>query len=184
VSDFIYRGSQLSTEATQWSVGGNTAIAGVDVFGNVMYNDALDGDAITVLNAGVGKSFADGLLQAYAGVENRRINGDDTLDVVLTGKLDVALSPTVNIARNTDESLYTYELNLSHSCDLEFATLTVLGGVGRTDITNSTRNDYSSVGAELSRSFDHVTVSAGAYVVDSDTLDKDTISTVSLTYKF
>ena len=184
VSDFVYRGAAVSTEATQWKLGGNVGINGVDVFANVMYNDAFSGDDATFITAGVSKTFADELLDLYAGVEDRRINNDNTLDVLLVGKLNAILSPSVVLARNTEDSLYTYELNLRHSVETGIGKFCIVGGLGTTDVTNSVERDYSSVGVEYCKTIDNIDVNAGVYVVDSDDLNTDTISSVSLTYKF
>lgn len=184
VSDFIYRGAALSDEATQWSAGANVNVSGVDIFTNILHNDAFDGDDATLYNLGVGKSFADDLLTAYVGVENRRVDGDNTLDAIVSIEVSTVLSPTIVLARNTEDSLYTYELNLSHGVDVGFGTLSITGGIGSTEVTGNNRRDYSAVGAEFNKSFGDVDLQAGVHLVDSDDLDKDTISTVGLTYKF
>ena len=184
VSDFVYRGAAISGEATQWSAGANVDVSGISVFSNIMHNDAFDGDDATIFNAGVGKSFIDELLTAYIGVENRRVDGDNTLDVLATINVDTVLSPSVILARNTEDSLYTYELNLRHSVTTDIGKFCVVGGVGVTDVSNIVERDYSWVGAEYCKSLGDVDLNAGVYVVDSDDLSKDTVSSVSLSYKF
>ena len=184
VSDFVYRGSAVSTEATQWKLGGNVGLNGVDVFANVLHNDAFAGDDATFITAGVGKSFADNLLDAYIGIEDRKINNDNTLDVLLVGELNTVLSPSVVLARNTEDSLYTYELNLRHSIDSEIGKFCIVGGIGTTDVTDTVERDYTSVGVEYCKAIGEIDLNAGVYVVDSDDLARDTISAVSLTYKF
>lgn len=183
-SDYIYRGQQLSDESVQWTAGANANVGGTDLFVGLTHNDAFDGDDATLVTAGAGRAFLDELLEVYVGLENRRVDSDNKLDVFISSKLNTILNPTLLIARNTEDSLYTYELNLRHSVDVGFGKVCVVGGIGTTDVTNTNEREYTSVGAEFCKSLGDVDLSAGVHVVDSDDLDKDTVSVVSLAYKF
>jgi|TARA_R110000824_G_scaffold54248_9_gene149739 outer membrane usher protein FimD/PapC len=185
-SDFFRRGSLLSTESLQASVSQDLNLAGFNVGVGAFSNQSLDsGSDAYSLKGGVSKSFWD-LLSVYGGIEHfEEVSGAATLDVNLELSLDTVLNPSLFIARNTDKTLYTYEVSAGHSLDVKVAELGLNASYGRTEATSSTDVDYYSLGASLSRSIsDNASVGAGLDYVDSDVIDNESVVSVGLTINF
>ncbi len=185
-SDFFRRGALLSSESLQGSVSYDLNLAGLNVGVGAFSNQSLDsGSDAYSLTAGVSKSFGE-MLSVYGGLEHfEETPGDASLLVDLKISADVALSPSVFVARDTDQSLFTYEVSVGHSFDIEVAELGLSALYGRTDVTSSTDVDYHVLGASLSRSIsDNASVGAGLDYVDSDVIDSESIVSVGLTVNF
>ena len=185
-SDFFRRGALLSSESIQGSVSPDLNLAGLNVGVGAFSNQSLDsGSDAYSLKGGVSKSFGD-MLSVYGGIEHfEEVPGTATLDVNLELSLDVALSPSLFVARNTDEALYTYEVSAGHSFDVEVATLGLNASYGRTEVSSSTDVDYYSLGASLSRSIsDNASVGAGLNYVDSDIINNESVLSIGLTVNF
>ena len=89
------------------------------------------------------------------------------------------------VARNTDETLYTVEVGVSHSLDLEIINLDFSGSYGNTDVSTSSNIDYWTLGATASKSVSENSNLALDYdYVDSDLIDGESIVGVSLTVSF
>ena len=70
-SDFFYRGAQKSQESVQASVMLASQVGGLDVSAHACTNQAIDTATDSYnLGAGLGKSFADGLISAYIGLNH------------------------------------------------------------------------------------------------------------------
>jgi len=185
-SDFFRRGALLSNESIQGSVSHDFDLAGLNIGASAFSNQSLDsGSDAYSLKGGVSKSFGD-MLSVYGGIEHfEEVPGTATLDVNLELSLDVALSPSLFVARNTDKALYTYEVSAGHSFDVEVATLGLNASYGRTETSTSTDVDYHSLGASLSRSIsDNASVGAGLDYVDSDIIDNESVLSIGLTVNF
>ena len=126
-SDYARRGALLSEEAIQARVGFSSEVAGVDVFGDFQTNQstASSGGNTDELTLGVGTSFMDDLLGAYIGVYNTDHSAvsEASLEGFLSVSLNTALSPTVSFYQDTDDSLQTFEGQLTYNVDLDLATL-------------------------------------------------------------
>ena len=187
-SDFFYRGAQKAEQSVQSSVKLGSALGGVDLSTHACTNQSVDAGVDSYnLGAGVGKSFSDGLLSVYAGVNHFEDRPGDALSEFQVGiSSNVALNPSVAVYRDFDESLYTVELAVGHSFDLSVASLDLSASVGNTDLTNSTDRTYYTVGADISKSIsENADLSVGVDYVDADDLDeREFVFGTALTVKF
>ena len=186
-SDYFYRGSQKAEQSIQASVRLGAQVAGLDASGHACSNQAVDSGSDSYnLGAGLGKSFADGLLSTYIGLnhfEDVPGNALSELEVVLSS--NAVLNPSVSLFRDVDASLYTFEAGVGHNFDLSFASLGLDASVGNTELSSSTDRTYYNVGASLSKSVsDGADLSVGVDYVDADDIDREYVLGTSLTFKF
>lgn len=186
-TDYYFRGAELGQESIQAAVGAHADLGSFKVCGKVFTNQTTaagsgNTDQVTL---GVGKSFIDGLLDLYAGVQNTdQDTAGNELDFFVGAKLDNVLSPTVVIYRNSDDNLYTYEGSASYTCETQLVDLTVSGDLGFTDVTASNTRTYYGGAITLSKEIDSIKPHVSVALVDSDDLSKDTIVSAGLTFNF
>ena len=187
-SDYHRRGQAVSQDAIQAQVGFNVGIGSVDVFGDFFTNQSTassgaDNDELTV---GLGSSFFEDKLNAYLGLYNTDNSASgDNLEAFASLGLDFPLSPTVSVYRDTDDSLYTFEGQVSYDVDLEIVNLELAGILGNTDVSSSIDSTY--LGAKLTATKtikNNVDLYADVAVSDNDTRDNETLWGVGLSVKF
>ncbi len=186
-SDFFYRGSLKSSEAIQSSVGFSASGGGLDFSAGAFTNQTLGSGSDTyIFSGGVSKSFAEDLLSAYAGVNHvEDVAGAAALEAQISVGVNWLLSPTVNVYRDLEASLYAYELELSHDLDFEVFSLGLNALVGNADTSATADNTYYTVGALASRSLnDNVTVGLGVAHVDSDTVSNEYVVDFGISFSF
>ena len=105
-SDFFYRGAQKAEESVQASVMLGHSFGSVNGSLHVCTNQAVDsGNDSYHMGAGVGTSFLDGLLSAYAGINHfEDVPGDSLAEVEIRVSIDTLLTPSVSVFRNLDDS--------------------------------------------------------------------------------
>ena len=187
-SDYHRRGQVVSQEAVQAQVGFNVGLGGVDIFGDFFTNQstASDGGNNDELTVGLGSSFFEDKLNAYVGIYNTD-NSElgDNLEAFASLGLDFQLSPTVSVYRDTDDSLYTFEGQVSYGVDLDVVNLELAGILGNTDVSSAIDSTY--LGAKLTATKtikDNVNLYADVALSDNDTRDNETLWGVGLSVKF
>lgn len=187
-SDYHRRGQVVSQEAVQAQVGFNVGLGGVDIFGDFFTNQstASDGGNNDELTVGLGSSFFEDKLNAYVGIYNTD-NSElgDNLEAFVSLGLDFPLSPTVSVYRDTDDSLYTFEGQVSYGVDLDVVNLELAGILGNTDVSSAIDSTY--LGAKLTATKtikDNVNLYADVALSDNDTRDNETLWGVGLSVKF
>jgi len=185
-SDFFYRGAQKAEESVQTSLMLGHSLGSLNGSLHACTNQAVDsGNDSYHIGAGVGTSFADGLLSAYAGINHfEDVPGDALAEVEIRVSIDALLSPSVSVFRNLDDSLYTFEASASYEVDLGFAGLGLGASVGNTELTSSNDTTYYVVGASLSRSIGAAEGSLSIDYVDADDLDREFVFGTALTFQF
>jgi hypothetical protein len=186
-SDYFYRGSLKSSEAVQSSIGFSTSGGGIDFSAGAFTNQAVDSGVDTyILSVGASKSFVDDLLSVYGGVNHvEDVAGAAVLEAQVSLGLNWRLSPTINVYRDLDDALYTYELVLGHDFNLDAFTLGLNGSVGYTDVSSSVDNTYYTVGASAARSLgDGADLNLGVAHVDSDTISNEYVFEVGVSLRF
>jgi hypothetical protein len=186
-SDYFYRGAQKSQESIQGSLMFGHSFGSVNASAHICSNQAIkSGNDSYHIGGGVAKSFADDLLSAYVGINHfEDVPGDVLSEVQLTVSSDMVLSPSVSIFRDLDDSLYTFELNLSHSVETDLATFNFGGSVGSTELTSSTDRDYHGLSASASKSLsENADLSIGFDYVDADNIDDELVFGSSISFKF
>ena len=181
-SDYYFRGAQLSEDALQLNVGVGANVSGLDVSVGYLTNQASGSGNIDTISLQVGKTVFDKTVNLAAGIYN--MDGPDLTEGYVSAGLNVLLSPTVSIFRDTDDSLFTYELGIKHAFDLGFADLTLAGQLGRTELTSSTERDYSTVSARVSKSIGDITPHIQVASVDSDTTSSETVVCLGVDFRF
>jgi hypothetical protein len=185
-SDYFYRGAQKAEESVQASVGLEKALGSFagsfSASTNQAVNSAVDSYQI---DAGLSKSFMDGLLNAYVGLHHfEDVAGEALSEIALAFSYDSVLNPSVSIYRNTDDDLYTLEVGISHDFDLEFADLELQASAGNTELTSASDRDYYIVGASLSKGFGDSELGLSVDYVDADDAEEEFVFGSALTFKF
>tara|TARA_A200000113_G_scaffold152368_1_gene137277 strand:- start:126 stop:815 length:690 start_codon:yes stop_codon:yes gene_type:complete len=186
-SDFFYRGVQKSEEAVQSSILLESELSGLKMSAHACTNQAINNGADSYhLGLGGSKSFADGLLSVYAGLNHFEDKpGEAISEFQLSLTSGSLLKPSLSAYRDLDDSLYTVEFSVSHSFDLDAVDLNVEALAGNTDLTNQTDRSYYSVGADVSKSVsENADLSVGVDYVDADDIDREFVFGTSLTLSF
>jgi hypothetical protein len=186
-SDYFYRGVQKAEESIQASLMLNHAVGSLNGSLHVCTNQAVEGANDSYhMGAGLGTSFADGLLSAYAGVNHfEDTPGASLLEAEVSVSVETLLSPSVTIFRNLDESLYTYELGVSHVLESEAADLTLSASYGNTETSSSADTDYYQLGLAASKNLSESTSLGGSVnYVDADGIEDEFVFGVGLTFNF
>ena len=186
-SDYFYRGSQKAEQSVQASVMLGAGLAGLDASAHACTNQAVDaGNDSYHFGAGLGKSFAEGLLSAYIGFNHfEDVPGNALSEVEVVLSSNVVLNPSVSLFRGLDDTLYTLEAGVSHDIDLSFASLGLGASAGNTELTSVSDRTYYSVGAAVSKAIsDGADLSVGVDYVDADDIDQEYVFGSSLTFKF
>jgi hypothetical protein len=186
-SDYFYRGVQKSEESIQGSLMLGGSLGGFNASLHVCSNQAVDsGNDSYHMGAGLGKSFAEGLFSLYGGFNHfEDVPGAALSEAEVRVSSNVLLNPSLTVYRDIDESLYTFELSVSHSLETDIADVSVNASAGNTDVTNSADRDYYSVGGVASKSLsDSSDLSIGVDYIDADNIDGEFVLGSALTFKF
>lgn len=184
-SDYYYRGAQLSQDALQLNVGVETEVSGFDLSVGYLTNQASDDVNTDTLSLEIGKSVLDKTVALAAGVYNMDTAGaPDHTQAYISANLNVLLTPTVTVFRDTGDDLYTAEIGISHGFDLGGVMLMVGGVAGRTELTDTTERDYTMAVARLSKSFGDITPHVQVAAIDTDSTDYETIICLGVDFKF
>jgi hypothetical protein len=187
-SDYHRRGQVLSAEALQAQVGFNIGMGSVDFYGDLFTNQSTESAGTDTDEAtfGLGTSFWDDSLNAYLGVYNTDSGaGEDDLEAFASVSLNTLLSPSVSVYRDTDDSLYTFEGQISHEVDLNLINLELAGILGNTD--TSATDDSTYYGAKLTASKtvkESINLYADVALSDNDARSNETVWGVGLSVKF
>lgn len=162
-SDTFFRGQTVSQDSLEASLGLDFNIGSLSSFADFTTSQSLEvGDDKYDISAGIEASLMDGAASLSAGLLHYELeSGASQLEAFLSGTCNVLLSPTVSVYRNLDESLYTYELSVGHSLDLEILSLSLGAGFGVTELTSSNEVDYYELSAVASKA---VTEDADAFL--------------------
>lgn len=185
-SDVFRRGSLIAEDSLQTSASYVTTRGGFDVSvgAQTAHSTGADGD-VYILSGGIGKSLGS-LLSVYGGIEHfEQLDGASNLDIALSADFNTLLSPTLSVARNVDESQYTFEAGVSHGISINSIDLSVRGTLGNTDLNSGDNIDYYSVGISASKNLaKNLVLSLSADQVNSDAIESDCIVAAALTASF
>ena len=186
-SDYFYRGAQKAEESIQTSLMLGHSLGSLEGSLHVCSNQAVEtGNDSYHMGAGVGTSFADGLIAVYAGINHfEDIPGSSLAEGEVRVSFDALLSPSVAVYRDLDQSLYTYELGVSHVLETKVADLSVSASYGNTETSSSADTEYYGIGVSASKNLSE-TASLGGSVdyVDADNIDDEFVFGVGLTFNF
>ena len=187
-SDYHRRGEALSAEALQAQVGFNVGLGSVDFYGDLFTNRSTEsvGSDTDEATFGIGTSLWDDSLSTYLGVYNTDTGaGEDDLEAFVSVQVNTLLTPKVSVYRDTDDSLYTFEGQVSYDVDLDIIGLELAGILGNTD--TSATNDSTYYGAKLTASKtikENLNLYADLALSDNDVRSNDTVWGIGLNVKF
>ena len=186
-SDYFYRGVQKAEESIQASLRLSHDLGSLKGSLHVCSNQAVDaGNDSYHMGAGVGTSFVDGMLSAYAGINHfEDVPGVALSEAEVRLGLGVPLSPSVSVYRDLDDSLYTFELGVSHGIETEVADLSLSASLGNTETSSTADTDYYNIGADATKSLsDSTTVGLSVDYIDADNIDSEFVFGAGLTFNF
>jgi len=187
-SDYFFRGALNSEEAIQASVGVNGEVLGLNYSVGAFTNQSVSssGSDSYIIAGGASKSFANELFKAYLGLNHvEDVPGNTLLEAEISFEINTFLSPKLSVFRNLEDSLYTYELGLSHSIDVGVGDLAIGGSVGNTDLSNSQNETYYSTGLGVSRKIsENAVASFDLTRVDSDLISEEYVIGLGISVNF
>lgn len=185
-SDYFRRGALLSEEAVQSSVSYSKDLLGLEFSVGASTNQPVSvGEDSYIIEGGASAELGE-LLGLYVGLQHfEQRSSDSNLEVQVSATFNTLLNPSVDLFRDTDDELYTFELGLSHDLDLDFAQLGLSASYGNTDVTEAQNEDYYTLGAVASKSLsDNTTAQLGYNYVDSDLISAESIVSASVSFSF
>jgi hypothetical protein len=186
-SDFFRRGALVSEESLQSSVSYNKDVAGLNVSLDAFTDQALSsGNDSYIIEGGASRQIGE-LLGVYVGLQHfEQRASDSTLEVNIQVDLNVALSPSLSVFRDTSDDLYTFEVSAKHGIETQIADLCIHALYGNTDVSTSSNEDYYGIGAIASKSISDNSDLALSYdYVDSDLIaDGESVFGVSFSVNF
>jgi hypothetical protein len=91
----------------------------------------------------------------------------------------------LSVYRDTDDSLYTFEGQLSHEVDLNIVNLELAGILGNTDTSATTDSTYFGAKVTASKTIkENLNLYADVALSDNDVRDNETVWGVGLSVKF
>jgi hypothetical protein len=180
--DYYFRGDRITGESIQVKAKASADLKIADAFVCLFSNQGLQSTDSYRFAAGLAQSYgAVDLKIGWMHLEDKP--GQARGELFGQVGLDVLLNPAVTVYQDTDDSLTTGELSLSHTFDLNVVDLTLAGSAGTTEsLTGSTK--YYGAGAKLSRSFGDLVATTGVDYVNADDIDSDTVFSVGIGVKF
>ena len=187
-SDYHRRGQLVSAEALQAQVGFNIGFDSLSVFGDFFTNQSVksagaDNDELTV---GLGTSLFEDRFNAYLGVYNTdsTVLGEN-LEAFASVGANVLLSPKFSFYRDTDESLFTFEGEVSYDIDLEVVNLELAAILGNTELTEATDSTYYGAKLTASKTIkQNLNIYADVALSDNDVRDNEAVWGLGLTVSF
>lgn len=179
-SEYHRRGAIVSQDAAQVGLSVNKG----PLFGNLFTNQGVDGG--DTLEAVAGVNVPVNMLDLYVGVYNTNIDlTGSTLEMFVTGSIDMLLSPSVTVYRDVSDELYTFDLQLTDSFTVKSIDVEVTGIVGSTDLSDSDTVTYTGLSVTGTKSIKknvdlYVTVAAS----DTDERDVEYFSGAGIAVKF
>ena len=186
-SDFFYRGEQKALESVQSSVDVGTSLLGLDAALHACTNQSVDSGVDSYgFSALLGTSVIKDLLSVYGGFTHfEDVAGEALSELKVEASFSLIASPTISISRNVDEDWFTFEGSVSHSLNLDFATLGLKGSVGNTETSDTNDRTYYGVGASLSKSVgDNADLGFSLDLVDSDDIEREFVFGTALSFNF
>mgnify|MGYP001252345332 CR=1 FL=1 len=186
VSDFFYRGEQKAEESIQASLGFEKEIAGLKGSLKACTNQAVNSSMDSYkIRGGAAKSFAEGMIDTYIGLNHfEDVAGEALSELMISVSYGSLLEPTLSVYRNLNDSLHTAEVYVSHGIDLDFASLTLGGSIGNTELTNSEDRDYYSLGGRLAKSIGEGEIGFSVDYVDADDISREFVFGTSISLQF
>lgn len=182
-----YRGADIGDNTLSAKVALGTKVGNLELTGSFQADQAIGtGSDQHYISAGVASSLFDDVLSVDFGVLHTETHpGDSRIELYLGGELNTVLSPSITLYRDLDDALWTTELGVSHTLDLDVVKLTGSVGWGNTDTTTSTDRDYLTLGACLCKDVtDNIDLYVSVEYIDPNDADDETFYSTGVAFKF
>lgn len=186
VSDHYFRGQERTDDALQATVGFDTNIGSIGVFGDLFTNQSVDSTEADTNDITVGLSVSPvDQIDLLLGVYNTETsdNGGE-LEGFIGVQIDTLLNPRLTVFRNTDDELYTYEGELSHEFVTDIFNVEVSGVIGNTELTEAIDSTYYGGRLAVVKSIGPVDLYTDVAVTDNDDRDAETLWGAGLSVNF
>lgn len=181
----IYRGADLGDDTLSVSTELRGGIAGLQAFGGLTTDQSIDGGADQYyISAGLASELF-GLDVAGGYLHSENVPGGSTEELFAKATANQLLNLTAAVYYELDDELWTAELGVSETIDLDIASLTGRAAVGNTEVTSSDDRTYYVLGADLSKQLaEDVDLVVGVEYTDADDVDDETAVLAGLQVKF
>lgn len=181
----FYRGADLGDDTLKVGAELRGGVAGLNAFGSVVTDQSIDGSADQYyITAGIASQLF-GLDLATGYLHTEGVPGDATGELFARLTADKLLNLSGVVYYELDDELWTTEIGVSETIDLDLVSVTGRATVGNTEVTNSNDRTYYVVGADLRRGLvEDVDLVAGVEYVDADDREDDTLFHAGLQVKF
>lgn len=180
-----YRGSDLGDDTLRAGAEIHGGVAGLNAFGGVVTTQSIDGGADQYfISAGVAsKLFELDLSTGFLHTEG--VPGEATGELFARLTASKLLNLSAIVYYELDDELWTTEIGVSETFDLDLVSVTGRASVGNTEVSNSNDRTYYVVGADIRRELvSDVDLVAGVDYIDADDREDDTCFHVGLQVKF
>ena len=180
-----YRGADIGDDTLNVGAELRGTVSGVETYSSIVTSQSIDGgDDQYYITAGIASQlFGLDLDTGYLHTENVPGGTADELFARLTAKSLLNLSGVVYY--ELDDELWTTEIGVSKTLDLDIASVTGRASIGNTEVTNSNDRTYYVVGADARRELaENVELVAGLDFVDADDREDDTCFHAGIAIKF
>lgn len=183
-SEYFYRGEQIAEESTQLKAKLTTDVSVADAFICAFSNQGHQSTDSYLFAVGLADSYLNDTINAKVGwLHREHTPGEATSELFLSLGLTTPLEPTLTLSQDTDDSLTTGEISISHSFDLDIAELGLSGLAGSTETLAGDRNYYGG-GAKLSKDLGGLIASVGVDYIDAEDVDSETVFSAGVSVKF
>lgn len=186
VSDHYFRGQERTDDALQATVGFDTKIGSIGVFGDLFTNQSVDSTEADTNDITVGLSVSPvDQIDLLLGVYNTETsdNGGE-LEGFIGVQIDALLNPRLTVFRNTDDELYTYEGELSHEFKTDIFNVELSGVVGNTELTEAIDSTYYGGRLAVVKSIGPIDLYTDVAVTDNEDRDAETLWGAGLSVNF
>ena len=186
VSDHYFRGQERTDDALQATVGFDTNIGSIGVFGDLFTNQSVDSTEADTNDITVGLSVSPvDQIDLLLGVYNTETsdNGGE-LEGFIVVQIDTLLNPSLTVFRNTDDELYTYEGELSHEFKTDIFNVELSGVVGNTELTEAIDSTYYGGRLAVVKSIGPIDLYTDVAVTDNEDRDAETLWGAGLSVNF
>jgi hypothetical protein len=181
----FYRGADLGDDTLKVGAELRGGVAGLNAFGSVVTDQSIDGDTDQYyITAGIASQLF-GLDLASGYLHTEGVPGDATGELFARLTADKLFNLSGVVYYELDDELWTTEIGVSETIDLDLVSVTGRATVGNTEVTNSNDRTYYVVGADLRHGLvEDVDLVAGVEYVDADDREDDTLFHAGLQVKF
>ena len=180
-----YRGADIGDDTLKVGAELRGGVAGLNAFGSVVSDQSIDGgNDQYYISAGIASKLF-GLDLSTGFLHTEGVPGDATGELFARLTAESLLNLSGVVYYELDDELWTTEIGVSETIDLDLVSVTGRATVGNTEVTNSNDRTYYVVGADIRRKLvEDVDLVAGLDYIDADDREDDTCFHAGLQVRF